>query len=240
MPTGRRSVEDPSSSTALTDLTDLTISLQLSLSIQDNPCHVLEIPAELKNKIYIHSLTLPEPLLIIIRDPDVITLASNQAAQLGVTLLATCKRINTEATPILYSLNTISLRNGVYVPPILEALHPGAHHIHNIEISHLTRGEVASLVEYLPRLQTLQNIIVHGDMCRYTNDPLRIVERLGPLVKALRTKCRESGKKAVMEMFQLPLSGQDGQWWMQVQEGVQETIEFLDGADRNGGRVSNL
>lgn len=104
----------------------------------------------------------------------------------------------------------------------------------------MTGGEVAELVEFLPKLCGLEKIIVHNEFCRYTNDHIRVVRRLGPLVRALHTRSKVNGAKAALEILELPIGGEDGKWWRGVEEALKEMIEFVDATVGSGGRGSNF
>ncbi|EME39813.1 hypothetical protein DOTSEDRAFT_82613 [Dothistroma septosporum NZE10] len=243
-----RTSVDPSSSPATYSRTNIishtdrkdTDNTPNTQTIDTSPCHLTTMAAELRNNIYIFTLTLPEPLSIRLHNPDTITLPPEQTSHLGTSLLRTCRLINTEATPILYSLNKISFHQAPYLPPTLEALSAGAQHIRTIELSHMTESEVDELVKFTPRFEALQTIVIHESCCRYTHDPIWIVQRLGPLVAVLHKRFRQRGGKTAMEILQLPTKGEDGKWWIQVEEAMLEMVEFIDATIRNGGRMSNF
>lgn len=133
----------------------------------------MDLSAELRNQIYDLSLITPKPILIrtaIVQNRDHVIYTWKQdpsllkKASLSPNLLSTCKKINDEATAILYGANHFNLRISQFDSPSISWLG----HIGN-SIAHIRVLEIHNTIDQThaqgPRRQQHVSSGAQGEMC---------------------------------------------------------------------------
>ncbi|CAK1365456.1 unnamed protein product [Cercospora beticola] len=141
----------------------------------------LELPAELRVLVYEHLLVASEPWRLAALEENRSTLYPN--------ILATCKLVRQEATPVLYGCNEFEfnslLRRGS-AAQFLNRISDSAYHISAITINLLlpTRKELKSLRVLLKNCAALTKLTI-GYYVWKSYEPHAFAKAVGPLARLL-------------------------------------------------------
>ncbi|KAK4497150.1 hypothetical protein PRZ48_011600 [Zasmidium cellare] len=153
----------------------------------------LDLPPEIRNEIYLLALQHNRPLQVIrVWIKHQYTLKSDRSS-CNTALLATCRTINKEATPVLYGSNSIVI-GGASVPEFVAQIGASVKHLRQIEVSfHGTINILRSAMRALQPAGELEilkiGIFLFGD----AKNAWSMARGLVPWVKAQCGRRRSSG-----------------------------------------------
>ncbi|CZT23370.1 uncharacterized protein RCC_09084 [Ramularia collo-cygni] len=184
----------------------------------DSHFRFLDLSPELRNQIYRYCLTDSEVLAVrsgaslnppqrrwyILRAPPL------TQPVLSTNLLATCKKIHDEATPILYGSNTFEVDSYETGHPLFvswtETIAASISLVRNVRVGGITNRSVA--VENLRGLHaatSLQSLVVLGDFRLTFCTASTIAKALLPLMLRLHRCRKDTGLKGAFDVLDLSL-----------------------------------
>lgn len=177
----------------------------------------------MRNMIYRYCLVSPMPLHIC-RDNDrdfTVEAAEDPSTHSGywnprVNLLATCKEVRSEATPLLYSLNDFSSRFVREWVIFLKRIGPSIQHLRQVSLfsAPSSSNDVDAIFKLLMEAKSLQTLTLDGSFRdKVFEDPADMVAALLPFLQKIHSH-REVGRKNkaaidIVELLPAELRGND-------------------------------
>ncbi|KAK4611928.1 hypothetical protein CLAFUW4_13197 [Fulvia fulva] len=108
----------------------------------------LDLPAEIRNSIYILALTLPHHIKVLV-SPGIKPWRFGQGGQLR----RTCRQVHAEARAVLYGGNRFEFSYGIHVKPFFDWIGDSCRHMRQIRVDNY----------YLPEIELALAMLAGGN-----------------------------------------------------------------------------
>lgn len=188
-------------SIAADDAPSATLTTATTDTNEVKPCRLLELPAELRNAIYLLALVHDDPILLSVDQENPVARPCKDRDEyykldLGTNILRTCKQIHDEATPILYGINRFcfdkhseGLARHTAFEWLVRNSNNSVQYLREVTIEgHDSKEALKNFFTTLKRLGPKLSKLSIGPRFQYYIKPEEMALALRPLIRALDKK----------------------------------------------------
>lgn len=174
----------------------------MSTKADEGKVSFLDLSAELRNRIYSLALITNEDSITLCKDAYVNRVDPPKKHFLSPKILASCKQIHQEATPILYGSNSIMIRQYTYRSHIA-SIGDSRQYLRNVGFRYCHRQALfKQALTTLKDVEHIQTLTIDGECTHHYGTPQKMAKGLGPFIRHLHKKRAGTEKKQAMDVLQ--------------------------------------